>query len=544
MKNVKRLIIIISLLMVFVIIGGCQKATPKKTANERVWRVAAGDTLQSMDTSTFFDQNSMQAVTNVMEGLYRYHNQTIEPAMAEKIVQPDSSGLKYRFNLRSSAKWSNGDPVTANDFIFAWRRTVDPKTKAQYAYLYSGIKNADEIMKGKKSPETLGINKIDDHTFTVELEHKIPYFTALMTNTPFFPQNEKIVKKYGKTYGTTAEKVVYNGPFILTKWNGSNNNWTLKKNSTYWNTSQVNLDRIEYQVVKDPNTALSLFDDHQLDDIVVSGEIAQQKKKDSNFHPQRLTRTMYITFNQGTNPALKNLKIRKAISLAIDRKQLTEHILGDGSFPIHVLVPTGLAKDPQTKADFSQEIDKKISASSQYDLKRAQELWQEGKKETGINEVTWTMLGEDNEGNKKLMEYFQGQLQHLSGLKINIQPVPHKSRLAMGQKGQFDLMTSQVAADFPDPVAILKVQTTDNVYNFGKTSNQQYDDLIAQSNFEEDAAKRFNKMSEALKILSENQEVAPIYQLVEGHLTRSNLKNVSFSPSNLFNYVGAKLVEK
>ncbi|BDR59023.1 peptide ABC transporter substrate-binding protein [Xylocopilactobacillus apicola] len=536
---------VVCFLVLMLFLTGCQKKESKKqtakTKDAQVWRVGAGDMLQSMDSSNFFDQNSMQAVNNVMEGLYRYRGKNIEPAMATKIVEPDASGLKYTFKLRQNALWSNGDPVTADNFVFAWQRTVDPKTKAQYAYLYSGIKNADAIRKGRLKPTALGIKKVDDHTFTVELERKIPYFTALMTNTPFFPQNQKIVKKYGKAYGTTAAKTVYNGPFSLTKWNGMSNSWTLVKNSKYWNQKQVYLDRIEYVVVKDPNTALNLFSNHQLDDIILSGEIAKQKKSDPNFNSRELTRTMYLTFNQGKNSALKNESIRKALSLAIDRKQLTKDILGDGSFPVHVLVPLGLANNPATKNDFSKPIDQSTASYSTYNLAKAKELWEQGKKETGIDQVTWTMLGEDNDSNKKLMEYFQGQLEKLPGLKINLQAVPHKTRLQFGQNGQFDLMTSQVAADFPDPVAILNVQTTNNVYNFGHTSNSRYDQLIEKSNLESDPNKRFTQMSQALEILSQNQEVAPIYQLVEAHLTRRNLKGVTFSPNHLFNYVGANL---
>lgn len=420
MKKFKHLIAFISLFLAVFVLAGCQKTDSSKNTSkkeERVWRVAAGDMLQSMDSSKFFDQNSMQAVNSVMEGLYSYHGSTIKPALATQIIKPSENGLKYVFTLRKNAKWSNGDPVTADNFVFAWQRTVDPATKAQYSYLYSGIKNADAIMKGKQDPSSLGIKKLDKYTFSVELERKIPYFTSLMTNTPFFPQNEKVVKKYGSLYGTKASRAVYNGPFVLTKWSGFNNSWNLVKNNNYWNSSHVYLDRIEYQVVKDPNTAINLFENKQLDDVVLNGPLAKQKKSDPNFKSRKLTRTMYLTFNQAKNKALKNVKIRRALSLAVDRKNLTQNILGDGSFPIHVLVPLGLADNPNTNEDFSKNLNQTTAKYSSYDLNQAKRLWQEGKKETGIDSVSWTMLGEDNDTNKKLMEYFQGQLERLPGLK-------------------------------------------------------------------------------------------------------------------------------
>lgn len=150
-----------------------------------------------------------------MEGLYRAKSDgSQEKAMAtsEKVSK---DGKTYTFTLRKDNKWSNGDPVTAQDFVYSWRRTVDPKTASQYAYLFEGIKNATDIQNGKKKPETLGIKAVGKYKLVVTLDRRIPYFNNLMAFGSFFPQNEKAVKKYGSKYGTASKYMVYNGPYIM-----------------------------------------------------------------------------------------------------------------------------------------------------------------------------------------------------------------------------------------------------------------------------------------------------------------------------------------
>ncbi|MCT7821073.1 MAG: peptide ABC transporter substrate-binding protein, partial [Lactobacillus crispatus] len=174
--------------------------------------------LQTLDLSKVTDATSLDQINNSMEGLYRLgKNSKVENALATK-TEVSKDGKVWHFTLRKNAKWSNGDPVTAKDFVYSWRRTVDPKTASQYAYLFSGVKNADDVVAGKKKVETLGVKADDNQHLTVTLDRRIPYFKLLMGFGVFFPQNEHAVEKYGKNYGTSSKTMVYNGPFVSKGW--------------------------------------------------------------------------------------------------------------------------------------------------------------------------------------------------------------------------------------------------------------------------------------------------------------------------------------
>ncbi len=199
------------------------------TASKQVLNWNENSELPTMDLSKATDVVSFDMLNNSMEGIYRLGKDSkIEPGLATK-TQVSNDGMKYVFTLRKNAKWSNGDKVTAKDFVYSWQRTVNPKTASQYAYLFSGIKNADAIMAGKKAVSTLGIKADGNYKLTVTLEKKLPYFKLLMGFPVFFPQNQKAVKQYGSKYGTASKYMVYDGPFKMTKWTGSNLSWTLKK---------------------------------------------------------------------------------------------------------------------------------------------------------------------------------------------------------------------------------------------------------------------------------------------------------------------------
>ena len=171
-------------------------------------------------------------INNAMEGLFRIKNNHAEPGLATK-TKVSKDGLTYTMTLRKNAKWSNGDPVTAHDFVYAWHRAVDPKNAAPGSYLYSGIKNADAIIAGKMAPDTLGVKANGDYELVVQLEQQTPYFKLLMGDIRFFPQDQKAVEKYGSKYGASAKTTVFNGPFLLEGWTGSNLNWKFVKNKNY-----------------------------------------------------------------------------------------------------------------------------------------------------------------------------------------------------------------------------------------------------------------------------------------------------------------------
>ncbi len=502
------------------------------------------DVISTMDNAHITDVISGQAAVDTGDGLYRYKGKKLEPAVATKVVKPTNNGLTYTFNLRKT-KWSNGDPVTAKDFVFAWKRAADPKTKSEYAYLFSGIKNADDITAGKKAASTLGVKAEGDYKLVVTMDRPVPYFSTMMVNPVFFPLNQKTVDKYGKKFGTQSKYLLFNGPFKLTNWNGTGNSWDEVKNTSYWNAKQVKLDKIHVQVVKDSNTAANLFATKKLDDAVLTGEIAKQHAKDKDYVGDKQGRTTYLDMNEEKVPDFKNLKLRQAVAMAINRDEFANKVIGDGSFGISTITPENSGSNPKTGEDFSKEAAKESKTVQTYDLKKAKQLWAEGLKEAGKSGEDVTLTTDDTDVAKKSAEYLQSALEQLPGMKVSISSVPFKTRIQRSLDGSAQFILSGWQGDFPDPISFLDLYTTGNTYNFSHWSNKQYDDLIKASKGTDanSETKRYDDLLKAQELLSKESPVATLYQTVQGHLRNPKLKGATFSPANMYNFVGAYMAK-
>ena len=516
----------------------------KSSSSTETFNRMEKDVISTMDNAHITDVISGQAAVDTGDGLYRYKGKKLQPAVATKVVKPTNKGLTYTFNLRKT-KWSNGDPVTAKDFVFAWRRATDPKTKSEYAYLFSGIKNADDITAGKKAPSTLGVKAEGNYKLVVTMERHIPYFSTMMVNPVFFPLNQKTVEKYGKKFGTQSKYLVFNGPFKLTNWNGTGNSWDEVKNKSYWNAKQVKLDKIHVQVVKDANTAANLFATKKLDDAVLTGEIAKQHAKDKDYVGDKQGRTSYLDMNEEKVPDFKNLKLRQAVAMAINRKEFANKVIGDGSFGISTLTPENPGSNPKTGEDFAKEAAKESETVQSYNLKEAKKLWAEGLKEVGKSGEQVTLTTDDTDVAKKSAEYIQSALEQLPGMKVSISSVPFKTRIQRSLDGTAQFILSGWQGDFPDPISFLDLYTTGNTYNFSHWSNKQYDELIKASETTDanNETKRYNDLLKAQELLSKEAPVATLYQTVQGHLRNPKLKGVTFSPANMYNFVGAYMAK-
>ncbi len=498
--------------------------------------------LPSMDLSKATDVVSFDTMNNTMEGLYRLgKNSKVEPGLATKTKVSDD-GLTYTFNLRKSV-WSNGDKLTAKDFVYSWRRTVDPKTGSQYAYLFDGIKNANDVMNGKKPLSSLGIKADGDYKLTVTLDKKIPYFKLLMGFPVFFPQSQKVVDKYGSKYGTASKYMVYNGPFKLTKWTGSNLSWTDAKNNKYWDKKNVKLDAITYKVNKSNTTSYNLYKTNKLDATPLSSEQAKQLSNNKEFLTRPAASTFYFEFNQ-TQKRFQNKKIRQALSMAINRKQFVTKILGDGSKASKGLVSTGLAKN--NGKDFASQA--YVKGAVTYNKSQAKKLWQEGLKEIGQSRLNINLLSDDTEKAKDSTDFIQSQIESTFGksVNINVQNVPFKTRLTRSQQGNFDMVITAWGADFADPISFLDLFTSNNSQNDGKWKNAQYDKLIEASKTTDagNTDKRWNDLIQAQKILMNDEGIAPLYQQSTAWLLKSKVKGVIYNTAGSnYNFKNAYIKE-
>lgn len=498
-----------------------ESSSSKKTLN---WTVASE--IPTMDMSKATDATSFNQLSNTMEGLYRLgKNSKLEKALAtsEKVSK---DGKTYTYTLRKS-KWSDGSELTAKDFVYSWRRTVDPKTASQYSYLFSGIKNADAIVAGKKKADTLGVKAVGKYKLVVTLERRIPYFDKLMGFAVFFPQSEKAVTKYGSKYGTASKYMLYNGPFKQTGWTGSNLSWKMVKNPYYWDKKNVKLDTITWSVQKTPSTSYNLYQSNKLDYTGLDASQTKQLKNQKGYVTLNQGATFYMQFNQAKNKYLANTNIRKALSLAVDRKGLTSS-LGGNSVPANTLTPTQLTD--VNGEDYTKRISK--SAESFYpastNKKEAVKYMNKGLKELGVSKFSFKILSDDTDSGKKTTEFLQSTFESTFGNKVSVsvQNLPFKTRLSRSTAGNFDVVISGWSADFADPISFLDLFTSTNPENNGKWKNTSYDKLIADSKTTASTSKRWDDLTKAEDILLNNVGVAPLYYNTNSALIRPTVKDV------------------
>lgn len=297
-----------------------------------------------------------------------------------KSWKESADGKTWTFNLRKGAKWANGDEVTANDFVYSWRRTVNPKTASEYAYLFSGIKNSDQIVAGKKAVNTLGVKADGKYKLTVNLERRIPYFKLLMDFYIFFSQNQKFVEKCGAKYGTAAKYVLSNGPFKMTGWTGNNLSWKLVKNNSYWDKKNVKLDQISMSVQKTQSTSYNLYQSGKLDETNLNAQQSKQLKGMTGWTVRKFASTKYLQYNIAKDKNLANANLRKAISLAINKKELATTV-GASNNPAVSFTAAGIT-DSSTGKDFSSEVQTAATKAVQgYDKAKAKEHYKKALKE-------------------------------------------------------------------------------------------------------------------------------------------------------------------
>ena len=496
---------------------------------EQVATLTAGTPVQSLDPATAVDQTSITLLANVMEGLYRLDEKNQpQPAIAAGQPKVSNDGKTYTIVIRDGAKWSDGTPITANDFVVAWQRVVDPETASPNVELFSTIKNAKEIISGKQHKEQLGVKSKGEQTLIIELEEPTPYFTDLLALTAYFPVQQKAIKENGKNYGTSQKSIETNGAYTLTNLDGvgTSDKWTIAKNEKYWDKKHVSMKKINFQVVKEINTGINLYNDGQLEDAPLAGEYAKQYKKDKEYSTTLMANTMFLEMNQtGENKLLKNKNVRKAISYAIDRESLVEKLLDNGSIPSVGVVPEKMAYNPKTKKDFANE------KLVEFNKKQASTYWETAKSNDKVSEkLELDILVGDGEFEKKAGEFLQGQLEeNLEGLKVNITPVPANVFMERLTKKDFNLSLSGWQADYADPISFLANFETDSPLNHGGYSNKNYDDLLHVI-----SSKRWQELKKAEKILIDDMGVVPIFQVGTAKLEKSKIRNV------LMHSIGAK----
>lgn len=509
------------------LLSACGKQS--SSANKQVLNWTENAQLSTQDPTLTTDATSFQAEMNTNEGLYRLDkNQKPQLALA-KSVKVTNGGKTYHVVLRK-AKWANGEPLTAKDFVYAWRRTVTPKTKSTMAFYLYYLKNAEEINKGKKSPTTLGVKANGNYKLTINLARPVTYFKRFLAFPLYYPQNEKFVKKCGKKFGTAAKYTLSSGPFKMTGWTGNNKQFSLVKNKNYWDAKKVKLQKVNETISETSTTSYNMYQAGKLDETLLTGEQVNANKSKPGYHARHQSALQRIDLNMKKIPAFKNKNIRKALSLAINRESLAKNVLRNGDTAAKGFVPSGMGKNPKTGEEFYKEA--YVKSAVAYNLPEAKRLLKQGYKEAGIKSINVTLSTSDDDNSKQIGEFLQSKLEQLPGVKISVQTLPYTTLIARQQKGDFEMTIEGWKAILGDPINFLDVFESDSSYNNAGWKNARYDQLIdeAEGKYANEPTKRWAKLVAAEKVLMEDQGTIPLVQMASPQLVKSSVKNISFNP--------------
>lgn len=522
--------------VVAMVLAAC--SNNNSSSSIKVMNTSVTNEISTLDSSKYGDTISSEVLQNSMEGLYRF-NKKNQPELAGATKVERSKDQKvYTFTLRKNAKWSNGDPVTAQDYVLAWRRTVDPKNSSLDSDSYAIIKNGDAINKGKAPVSSLGIKAIGKYKLQVTLADPIPYLPQILEGAQFYPQDSKLVKKLGSKYGTSSKNLVYNGPFTVTGWTGSNLKWTYKKNPTYWNKKIVHVNKVNVQVVQTPSTGINLFKSGQLDYTTLPSNFAKQYQNNSSYHTKVTPTNGYISFNL-KRKATGNVHIRRAISRAIDKEQLVKTVLHQGKAS-NGIVASGFITDEATGNDYRKDAGDMVS----YNTAEAKKEWQLGLKQLGKKKLTLELLTSDIDDAKRVGEFIQSDLmKNLPGLTLNVRSIPLKSRLANTTNHNYDFVYGTWQPSYEDPIDFLTVGGLFNLApdyhntNFWKQIN------LARSTYATDPHKRLTALINTEKqLIQKDAFAAPLFQAGTSYLLNKKVTGFQLSPyGNVAYYWNVKL---
>ncbi|MBR5309839.1 MAG: peptide ABC transporter substrate-binding protein [Oscillospiraceae bacterium] len=481
--------------------------------------------IDSIDPALTSAGDDFEVIGTMVEGLFQCDAAGAAiPGMAES-YSIDENGT-WTFNLRE-AYWSNGDPVTADDFVYAWQRCFS--IPAEYVFLFetAGIKNASAILAGEKEISELGVYAVDDRTLVVEFDVPCAFFDSLMFFPVFYPVNRAFAEECGDLYGSAPEYYLSNGPFVLSEYTPAATEFKMVKNETYYDADAVELAGLTYKVILDSQQAYLAYQNGELDVCVLSSELADLLSTDPEFLATESGYLWYMSPNIN-NEYLANVNIRKAIGKAFDKEAVCNNILRNGSVPADFCIPVGLATGPDGK-DYRESSG---LTYNEYDVAEAQALWAAGLAELGVDSIELTLIFDDEESVKLVAEFIQQQLQeNLAGLTITLQPYPKKQRSDLMKAHDYDIGLCRWGPDYADPLTYLDLWTDGYTHNYGEWHSDEYMEILGKIKTVEyavDPEARWELIKDAEQIIADESVILPVYQNCNASLIKSDISGIEF----------------
>ncbi|EHJ53195.1 oligopeptide ABC transporter substrate-binding protein [Streptococcus macacae NCTC 11558] len=516
-----------AVLLLAFILSACGRFNINSSKYEINWYFP--EEIATLDISKSTDVQSGIAIGNSQSNLLRINDKGKPvPDLASK-VEVSKDGLTYVATLRKGIKWSDGSAITAEDFVYSWKRIVNPKTASEYSKLAieSHVKNARAINNGQiKDLNALGV-KAQGNKVIFNLESPSPQMHYFLAFTSFMPQKETFINKIGKKYGTNADSQLYSGPYTLSGWNGTNGNFKLKKNKHYWNAGKVKTKVINIQTIKKPDTAVQMYKRGDLDSANISNTAALYKANKANKDAINIfsAATAYMEYNQtGSNKALANKKIRQALNYATNRQAFVNTAVPTGSRPATGIVPYKLAKVG------NQDLSDYVAPGYEYNINKARQLFKEGLKEINETHVTLSITSDaDSPIAKSGLDYIKGSWEKsFSGLTVEEKYVPFKQRLQDSQMHNFDIMMTTWGGDYPEGSTFYALFTEDSPQNNGRFLNSAYNQAYNKATTTDilNPLKRADDYKTAEKALLDEANINPLYFSASKTLQNPNIKGL------------------
>lgn len=482
---------------------------------------------------------SQSVLSHVMAGLTKL-NASDEPVkdIAES-WEISKDNTEYVMHLRKDAKWSNGDPVKAQDFYFSWVTQMTKSTGTPYAaFLYQNIKNGEDFYNGKIKAADLGLEVIDDYTLRIEWSRPMPNGLFWLSQSFFLPMNEKAYSQIGaKKYAKEADQMVTNGAYKITEW-VHNDHITMEKFDGYYDASKIAIPKVKLVMIGDANTRINAFTAGELDMCsLYSEQISQIKEKDDTvLGLYNDGGSYYLNFNM-KDENLSNVNLRKALAMSVDIQSLLDNVIADGSIAADGFVPDTIAGvDGKTYSELRGSLFKfDPDAAKKYFEKALKEL---GKDKTELKLELW---GTDTTYEKNQLEYLQQQWKTNLGLEVKLKSTSVKALDEGQQNGEYQFTVGGWGPSENDAITYLEAFASDNLNNYGKYSNEEYDKLIEASFKETDVAKRQQLLVDAEKILMEDMAIGPMYFTSTTFAVSHKVTGIIRTPFQYFNVREAKI---
>jgi oligopeptide transport system substrate-binding protein len=459
----------------------------------------------TFDPGTTNETFAAPIIGNTFEGLVKHApDGAVVPALAES-WDISEDGLTYTFNLRKDAKWSDGKPVTANDFVYAWKRVLTPASGAKNTAMLFNIVGAKDYFENPEAE--VAISATDDHTFTFTLTQRVPYMMQLLPYATFFPVRQDVVEADPEGWTRNADTYIGTGPFRVTEFN-IGESVVFEKNPNYYAAEEVKLDKLTFRLIAQQSTALAAMEAGDVDGIesVPASEIPRLSVESEEFLVIPSLGTTYAFFNPAAAP-LDDVRVRKALSMAIDRSEITEFVLQSADVPAVALVPYGMNVAGTDFRDAAGDYGLGETAK----IEEAKALLAEAGYPNGEGFPKTVFATYASPPIQKLLEAIQQMWKKNLNIDVEIDVSEWKVYYPEVQKVEYQIAQMGWGADYPHPMTFLDNFVSDSPNNLAKWANADYDAAIAAAKAASDPAESLAKMAEAEGIMMNDHVILPMY---------------------------------